>query len=103
MAGGCPRWNAGELTRNESRRLPPQPLSTRRSPLSQSSTLLIGRDGHNATMAVASGAQAHGAAVPALGPLGTRQGARDHLRRTMPSQATHLRVVSEAGPGGDWR
>ena len=41
--------------------------------MAQSRTLYVGREGHKESMAVASGAQAHGAAVLSLGPLGPRQ------------------------------
>ena len=70
--------------------------------MSQSRTLFIGMDGHNNTIAVASVAQDHGAEVTSLGPIGTRQGDIDQLVRTMPSKATHLIFVYEAGPCGSW-
>jgi hypothetical protein len=53
-------------------------------------------------MAGASSAQEHGAEVISRGAIGTRQWASAHRIRTMPSKATHLLVVDEAGPGGDW-
>lgn len=59
-------------------------------------------DVHNESIAVASIAQDHGAAVPALGTMGTRQGDLDQLLRTMPSQAKPLLVIYAAGPCGDW-
>jgi len=77
-------------------------LQTRRSTLSQSRTLFIGMDVHKDAMAVASVAQDHGADVPSLGAIGTRQCAIDPLLRTRPSKATHLVFVAEAGPGGAW-
>jgi transposase len=40
---------------------------------------------------------------PPSGPLGTRQGAIDQRIRRMPSRATPLLCVYEAGPCGDWR
>ncbi len=40
--------------------------------MSQSSTLFLGMDGHQETMAVADGAQDHGAEVPYLGAMGPR-------------------------------
>ena len=51
---------------------------------------------------MASVAQDHGAAVPALGPIGTRQGDSDHRVRKMPAKATQLSCVYDAGPWGDW-
>lgn len=60
-------------------------------------------DGHNETIAVAYVAQEHGAEVIYLGTIGTRQYAIDQLVRKMPSKATHLIFVYEAGPCGDWR
>jgi len=47
-------------------------------------------------------AQAHGAEVTYLGAMGPRQGDIDQLIRTMPSKATHLLFVYEAGPCGSW-
>lgn len=68
----------------------------------QSSTLDIGRDVHQDSMAVAYVAQAHGAEVTDLGPIGTRHGDIDHLIRQRPSQARPLLFGPEAGPWGDW-
>jgi transposase len=70
--------------------------------MSQFNTLFIGMDVHKDAIAVAYGAQDHGAEVMDLGPLGTRQGDIDQLIRTMQSQATHLVFVYEAGPCGSW-
>src|SRR5262245_464579 len=70
--------------------------------MAQSSTLFIGMDVHKASLAVASVAQDHGAEVPYLGSIGTRQCDIDPLLRKMPSKATHLIFVSEAGPCGYW-
>jgi transposase len=70
--------------------------------MSQSRTLFIGRDVHQDSMAVASVAQDHGAAVLSWGPIGTRQCDIEPLIRTMPSQATHLGCVYEASPCGYW-
>ena len=58
-------------------------------------------DGHKESSAVASVAQEHGAAVPALGTIGTRPCALDQRLRTRPSKATHGIVLSAAGPWGD--
>jgi transposase len=82
--------------------LPNQHRYTRRSTLSPSRTRFIGMDVHNETIAVAYVAQDHGAEVTYLGTIGTRQCDIDPRIRTMPSQATPLVLVSEAGPCGDW-
>src|SRR5215510_5587069 len=79
-----------------------QQLSTRRSTMSQSSTLFIGMDVHKDSIAVAYVAQEHGAAVASLGTIGTRQCDIDQLIRKMQSKATHLIFVYEAGPCGYW-
>ena len=70
--------------------------------MAQLSTLFIGMDVHQASLSVASVAQAHGAAVTDLGAMGTRQCDSEQLTRQMPSKATHLVFVSAAGPCGDW-
>jgi transposase len=62
----------------------------------------VGFDVHHASMAGADIAEAHGAAVPALGTLGTRQGDMDHRIRTRPAHAQPLVVGDEAGPWGCW-
>ena len=59
-------------------------------------------DVHQASLAGASVAQAPRAAVPSLGAIGTRQCALAPLRRTRPSTAHHVGVVSAAGPWGSW-
>ena len=68
----------------------------------QSSTLYIGLDVHKDSIAVAYVAKEHGAEVIFLGAIGTRQGDIDQLIRKMPSKATHLIFVYEAGPCGSW-
>ena len=68
----------------------------------QSSTLYIGLDVHKDSIAVAYVAQEHGAEVIYLGAIGTRQCDIDQLIRKMPSKATHLIFVYEAGPCGYW-
>src|SRR5215468_338361 len=82
--------------------LPQQQLSTRRSTMSQSSTLFIGMDVHKETIAGAYVAQEHGAKVTFLGTIGTRQCDIDQLIRKMQSKAKHLIFVYEAGPCGSW-
>src|SRR5918996_1578738 len=77
-------------------------LSTRRSTMSQSSTLFIGMDVHKDSIAVAYVAQEHGAEVTYLGSIGTRQGDIDQLVRKMQSKANHLIFIYEAGPCGYW-
>jgi transposase len=68
----------------------------------QSSTLYIGMDVHKDTIAVAYVAQDHGAEVTFLGTIGTRPCDIDQLIRKMPSKATHLIFVYDAGRCGDW-
>ena len=70
--------------------------------MSQSNTLYIGMDVHKDSIAVAYVAQEHGAEVTYLGTIGTRQCDIDNLIRKMPSKATHLLLVYEAGPCGSW-
>jgi transposase len=62
----------------------------------------MGMDVHKDSIAVASVAQEHGAEVTYLGTIGTRHCDIDHLIRQMPSNATQLIFVYEAGPWGDW-
>lgn len=69
--------------------------------MSQSRTLFIGMAVHQEPMAVAYSAQEHGAAVTSLGTLGTRQCDSAHRIRKMPSKATPVLCLSEAGPCGD--
>jgi transposase len=71
--------------------------------MSQSNTLDIGMAVDKDSIAVADVAQEHGAEGTDLGTIGTRQCDIDHLIRQMPSKATHLLLVSEAGPCGSWR
>ena len=68
----------------------------------QSRTLYVGMDVHKESIAVASVAKDHDAAVISLGTFGTRQGDIDTLMRTLPSQAKHLVCVYTAGPWGSW-
>ena len=64
----------------------------------QSTTLYIGMDVHKASMAVAYIAPDHGAEVPYLGTLGTRQADIDHTRPPAPiqGQTPDLRLRSRA-------
>src|SRR5262245_1249501 len=75
---------------------------TRRSAMSQSSTLYVGMDVHKESIAVASVAQDHGAEVIALGTVGTRQCDIDKLIRQLQSKSKQLVFVYEAGPCGSW-
>jgi hypothetical protein len=59
-------------------------------------------DVHNDAIAVAYVAHEHGAEVISLGSLGTRPCDIDQRIRNMPSKATHLLCVSDAGPCGSW-
>jgi hypothetical protein len=81
----------------------PPHLDTRRSPLSPSRTLFIGREVHNDARAVADVAQAHGAEVTSLGTLGTPQCAIAQRIRQRPAKATPLVFGYAAGPCGSWR
>jgi hypothetical protein len=58
---------------------------------------------HKDTIAVAYVAPDPGAEVTYLGTIGIRQCDLDPLIRPMPSKATHLIFVYEAGPCGSWR
>jgi len=53
-------------------------------------------------IAVAYGAQTHGAAVRSVGAIGPRQCDIDQLIRKMQAKAKHLLFVYEAGPCGSW-
>jgi transposase len=70
--------------------------------MSQSSTLFIGMDVHKDSIAVASVAQEHGAAVLDLGAMGPRQSDIDQLIRKMQAKAKPLIFIYEAGPCGSW-
>ena len=59
-------------------------------------------DVHKESIAVAYVAKDHDAEVLSLGTFGTRQCDIDTLLRKLPSKATHLVFVSEAGPCGSW-
>jgi transposase len=68
----------------------------------QSSTLYVGMDVHEESIAVAYVAQAHDADITCLGTIGTRQVDIDQLVRKLQSKAPPLVVVYEAGPCGYW-
>ncbi len=68
----------------------------------QSSTLYVGLDVHKDSIAVAYVAKDHDAEVISLSTIGTRQCDIDQLVRQLPSKATPLVFVYEAGPCGDW-
>jgi transposase len=68
----------------------------------QSSTLSIGWDVHQESIAVAYVAKEHHAEVVSLGSIGTRQCALDALIRTRQSRSQQLIFVYEAGPCGYW-
>jgi len=67
-----------------------------------SSTLDVGLDVPKDSIAVASVAKAHDAAVIDRGALGTRPGDSDQLVRTRPVKAQHLVCIDDAGPWGSW-
>jgi transposase len=69
----------------------------------QSSTLSVGMDIHQASIAVAYVAKDHDAEVISLGSIGTRQAEIHQLVRQLHSEATHLVFVDAAGAGGSWR
>jgi hypothetical protein len=58
--------------------------------MSQSSTLYVGRDAHNASIAVAYVAQAQDVEVVSLGTIGTRQCDIDKLIRQLRSKSKEL-------------
>ena len=66
----------------------------------QSSTLDVGMDVHNDSIAVAYVAKAPSAEVVFLGAMGSRQCEIEPRIRKLPSQSQLLVLVYEAGPGG---
>jgi transposase len=68
----------------------------------QSNTLSVGMDVDKESSAVASVANADGAVVVSLGPIGTRPCALDALIRQLHSKSQPLGLSSEAGPWGAW-
>jgi hypothetical protein len=71
-------------------------------PPAQQLSLTFGKVFIQDDIAVAYVAQDHGAEVTALGTLGTRQCDIDQGICKMPSKATYLIFVDEAGPCGPW-
>ena len=69
--------------------------------MQQSRPRYVGREGQKASLAVASRAQDHGAAVVSRGTVGTRQGESDPRMRQRPSKSPPLVFVDAAGPCGD--
>src|SRR5262245_60015863 len=70
--------------------------------MAHASTIFVGLDVHNETIAVAYGGEERGAEVVALGTIGTRQWAIDKLIRQLQSKGKTLHFVYEAGPCGYW-
>jgi transposase len=70
--------------------------------MAQSRTLYVGLDVHKESIAVASVAQAHGAAVVSLGTLGTRPCDFDKRLRHLQAKEQQLVCVYGAGPCGSW-
>jgi transposase len=70
--------------------------------MAQSRTLYVGLDVHKESIAVASVAQAHGAAVVSLGTLGTRPCDIDKRLRHLQAKEQQLVCVYGAGPCGSW-
>ena len=68
----------------------------------QSRTLSVGLDVHQASSAVASGAQDHGAEGVSLGTIGTRQGDSDTLLRHLQAPGQQRVCGYDAGPCGSW-
>jgi transposase len=68
----------------------------------QTSTLYVGLDVHQESIAVAYVSKDHGADVIYLGTIGTRHCDIDKLIRNMQSKAKQLVFVYEAGPCGYW-
>jgi transposase len=70
--------------------------------MGHSTTLYVGLDVHQESIAVAYAPEERGAEVVFLGTSGTRQCDIDTLVRKLLSKAQHLRFVYEAGPCGYW-
>ena len=74
----------------------------RRSARAHSSTLFVGLEVHQETIAVAYVAEEREAEVLFLGTSGTRQGDIDKLIRKLQAKGKTLHFVYEAGPCGYW-
>jgi transposase len=70
--------------------------------MSQSSTLYVGMDVHQESIAVAYVTNEHHAEVVYFGAIGTRQYDLDQVIRKLQSKSKHLVFVYEAGPCGYW-
>src|SRR5512132_599935 len=70
--------------------------------MNQSSTLDVGMDVHQDSIAMASVAEDHPPDVVFLGAIGTRPCDIDQLIRQLQSKSKHLVFVYEAGPCGYW-
>src|SRR5262245_34701847 len=70
--------------------------------MSQASTLYVGLDVHQDSIAVAYGAKAQEAHVISYGTIGTRHADLDQLTRKLQSKAKRLVFVYAAGPCGYW-
>ena len=68
----------------------------------QSSTLYVGMDVHQESIAVAYVTNEHHAEVVYFGAIGTRQYDLDQVIRKLQSKSQHLVFVYEAGPCGSW-
>jgi hypothetical protein len=68
--------------------------------MNQSSTLYVGMDVHQDSIAVAYVAEDHPPDVVFLGAIGTRQCAINPRIRQLQSKSQHLVFVYEAGPCG---
>src|SRR5215510_1080232 len=97
-----PMASRGHLPEPKSHPVANRHATTRRSAMSQSSTLYVGMDVHKDSIAVAYVAQEYGAEVVSLGTIGTRQCDIDKLVRQLQSKSKHLIFVYEAGPCGYW-
>src|SRR5262245_42355201 len=73
---------------------------SRRSAMQQSSTLYVGLDVHQDSIAIADVAKEHHAEVVFLGTIGPRQCDIDKLVRQLQSKSQQLIFVYEAGPCG---
>ena len=69
----------------------------------QSPTIAVGWEVPTESIAVASSAHDHHAAVVSLGNIGTRQGDSETRLRRCPSTSPPRVFVYAAGPGGSWR